>query len=72
MKKKKLKLSKLKVESFTTSEIRSIKGGSAIVDDLPPSDDTGGSIPTWNAEGCHSAIEFNCTYTQNNQVGCVL
>jgi len=67
MKKRKLKLDELKVESFTTSEGKSIKAGR--FDELPVSDTE--TIPTFNAEGCHSAIELNCQFTQNNQVGCV-
>ena len=72
MKKKKLRLDELRVKSFTTSEVKSLRAGRMPIDDIPPSDtDTGGTIPTWDAPGCYSAIELNCTYTQNNEVGCV-
>ena len=69
MKKQRLKLAELKVKSFSTTETSSIKAGfQGIDDDIPPSEET---IDTWNAGGCNSAIEFNCQFTQNNQVGCV-
>ncbi|MEL7147745.1 MAG: pinensin family lanthipeptide [Bacteroidota bacterium] len=68
MKKRRLKLDELKIKSFTTSEVKSITAGRMPIDDIPPGDTE--TIPTWDASGCNSAIELNCQYTQNNEVGC--
>lgn len=67
MKKRKLTLEELKIKSFTTDEEKSVKAGRAPLVDP----ETGGTIPTWDAETCNSAIELNCQYTNNNEVGCV-